>query len=162
VYEFFLADIETHDFPSGHKLKTVWRAVDSGEDIVEYSLMSETGIPGPRLLEILQRLKLLPNSLTDQVNAQALLRRNTRLYAEVQRHWPSSKTEEIEFEFSYRTITPELSTESRITESDKKKVQFRARQVNTLKELRSKLESSEPNLIPALDQMIKSGEVTLT
>ena len=160
-YEFFLADIGQIRLPSGIKLKLVWRAVDSGVDVVEYSLMDENGIPGPRLLELLQRLKLLPVSMTNQVDSRTLFRRNTKLYAEIQRHFPSSKTEEVEYEFVYISITPEVAKVSKFTDSDRAKVKFRAGQVTPLSQLKSKIQSTDSHLLPLVDIMIKDGEVTL-
>jgi len=66
IYEFFLADVSPIKLPSSLKLKLTWRSVESGYDIVEYSIMDEAGIPGPRLLELLQRLKLLPEFAREQ------------------------------------------------------------------------------------------------
>jgi hypothetical protein len=162
AYEFFLADVSPIKLPSGLKLKLTWRSVDSGYDIVEYSLIDEAGIPGPRLLELLQRLKLLPESLATPVNAQSLLRRNTKLYAEVQRHYPSSKSEQAEWEFRYSSIAPELHTTTQVSERDTTRVKFLARQSKTLKELRLKLKSTEPHLLPAFEQLVQSGELGLS
>ena len=162
IYEFFLADVSPIKLPSGLKLKLTWRSVESGYDIVEYSIMDEAGIPGPRLLELLQRLKLLPESLTTQVNAQSLLRRNTKLYAEVQRHYPASKSEQMEWELRYASIAPELQKTDQVSDRDKTRVKFLARQSQSLKELRLKLKQTEPHLLPAYEQLLQSGELGLS
>lgn len=159
-YEWFLQTFKTEKRAGGLRFKMVWAGVDTEYEIVEWPAIGEKNQPGPRLIELMQRLNGggLPDA--EPPDPFKFFRRGMHLFAKVQKHWTEGKGDPILYEFDYNTISPTSARQEKtIDPALKKRVLFRAGQSTTLTDLRERIKANDPALIPVLDEMVKTGEV---
>jgi hypothetical protein len=161
-YEFFLRSFKQVPRAGGQRFHMVWNGVDIDCEVDEYPLINKDGTPGPRIVELMQRLNGGKPLSPAQANPNEFFKRGMHIWAHLHRHWTETKTDDIKWEFRYETIRVQASKQIvEITDAQRTMVKHRARQSKTLAELRERLKADGSAYQEALAHMIKNGEIDL-
>jgi hypothetical protein len=162
-YEWFLKSIAPAPRAGVMRLHLKWAGVDVDQEINEWPMLGPGGLPGPRLIELVQRLNGGTSHNISPEEVIPAIKRGMHLYAQVQRHFTEQKSDAIKWEFVYETIHSTASADAvAISDAVRTRVVFRAKQAKTLAEAREKLKGEGAEFVKALEQMVKTGEVKFT
>lgn len=159
VYEFFLKDFLETEKSGYPRFLLTWAEVESNYTIKELHALAEKGMPGPRLLALMERIE--PGASQNPPKVKDFFKRGMSLFAKVQAQWVEARVDKIEYQFNYETITSRRLDQAQITEAQKMRARFIFRKGGTYEKALEIAKRDEPGLVWVLQTMQKSGELAL-
>jgi hypothetical protein len=159
-YEWFLTEAYPQNRNGGLKYHLVWSCIEVNCKITERSSILRDGQPGVRLVELMTKLDPLVIPEKPPKPADFFIRGKVHLIAKVQRHWIEGVNDRPVYEFVYDSIKPVTSkAPATITDAMKTKAKFLARKAGSLQLAKESISREAPDLIPAFEELVKSGDL---